>query len=55
MGKYTHKNFENSPCDVEKDSKNDYTDTSYEDYKDLDLEFMKSTRSNFLAWKAYDY
>ena len=55
MEKDTRKAFENPPCDVEKDLKNDCADTPYEDYKDVDLEFMKSTRSNFLTWKDHDY
>jgi len=41
--------------DTRKDFENDCANTPYEDYKDVDLEFIKSTRSNFLAWKAYDY
>lgn len=41
--------------DIEKDFKNDCTDPPYEDYEDIDLDFMKSTRSNFLTWKDHDY
>ena len=55
MQKDTRKDFGNPPCDVEKDSKNNYIDAPYEGYKDVDLEFMKSTRSNFLTWKDHDF
>jgi hypothetical protein len=46
---------EKTLCDIEKDSKNDCPDASCEDHKDLDLEVLKSTRSNFLSWKDHDY
>ena len=33
----------------------DSTDIMANNYKDLELEMIKSTRDNFLIWKDYEY
>ena len=37
------------------DLDDDSTDIMVDNYKDLELEMIKSTRDNFLIWKDYEY
>ena len=37
------------------DLADDSTDIMVDNYKDLELEMIKSTRDNFLIWKDYEY
>jgi len=37
------------------DLADDSTDIMANNYKDLELEMIKSTRDNFLIWKDYEY
>ena len=37
------------------DLDDDSTDIMANNYKDLELEIIKSTRDNFLIWKDYEY
>jgi len=37
------------------DLDDDSTDIMVYNYKDLELEMIKSTRDNFLIWKDYEY
>lgn len=33
----------------------DSSELLLDDYQDIELEMLKSTRDNFLAWKDYEY
>ena len=50
MEKYL-KQEANKVLDLDDDS----ADVPLDDYKDTELEILKSTRDNFLIWKDYEY